>query len=321
VNLRRAIPSLAGLLLLLASPVGAQQPTPVDPALPDDHVVARVNHDGHAISITAGRLRRFAAAEAAAGSDIARDPRALVDRLIEFELLAIVAAARGHADAPEVRDAGRRAMVQRWLVADFAPGNAAEDIPELLLRRAYERNLVRFKSPEGRRVAHILVSTPDAQRPDDPTLDARARALSEALLADLEANPAEDVDGFGARVSVVEGAASDAGLGVRFERLSPFGRKGSRFVEAFVEKAFGGTREGQLVGPFPTEFGWHLIYVEAVYEKRDRSFEQAVEEIRGLFLPEHRQRQLSKLAAKLARDLEVVVDAEPLRQLDVRPEE
>lgn len=299
-------------VLGVAALAGLLATWPLAKAVPDEHVVARARTpDGHEIVITAGRLRAYAEGREDG------DPRRLVQDLIDFELLAAQAAARGLADRPAVRSEARQVMVRRYLRGDFEPRYDRDAIPRELLRQAYDRNRWFFDHEEGRVGVHILVTTSENQRPEDPELDRRARALAERIRAELAAEPPADPDAFLAAAERYREQAEAAGLVVRGENLGGFPRHG-RYVDAFTEQAFALTEPGSLTPAFPTRFGYHVFRLTEVIPERHVSFEDAEAELRERTLPDFRRQRLRELTDALGRELGVVVNFEPLRQLQAR---
>jgi peptidyl-prolyl cis-trans isomerase C len=284
---------------------------PVVPNVPDDHVVARVQTARGEVTITAGRLRAYAQGHEGT------DPRRLVQDLVDFELLAAQAEARGLADDPQVREEARPVLIRHYLHRTFESLFTPATVPVELLRQSYERNRFYFTHTEGRAGDHILVTTADSKRPKDEALDAQARALAERIHDDLVAHPPADADAFMAAADRYKADAKAAGLVVRSETLGAFPREG-RYVKAFTDRAFELTQPGSLSAPIPTEFGWHVFRLANVVPARDVSFEQAEAELREKTINDYRTEKLRELTDGMARELGVVVNFDPIEELQGR---
>ncbi len=285
---------------------------PLAPQTPDDHVVARAKGpDGAPITITAERLRAYAVGREG------EDPRALVQDLIDFELLAGAAARAGYADDPVVQEATRPAMVLRYLALDFEPTWVAETLPEELVRRSYDRNKGFFVRPPLRRADHIIVNEGRGQRPASAALDAAAAALAQRIHQDLKANPPADAEAFRARAEIYEGWAVEVGLHARAEALGLFARKG-RYDQKFTAQVFEVDQPGTIMAPFDTPYGHHVVRVDAVEPARDVSFEEAQAELRPKIVDEVRTLKLRELTDQLARTYRAVLNPEPFEQLAER---
>jgi hypothetical protein len=190
-------PNAAPSTALSAALTGA--PAPADPA----SVVATVN----GVPITEAAL---AAHARATGLSV----EAALDDLVATELLAARALERGLAADPDVVEAGRRAMVRRWLDLEFAPTVAPDRIPESDLRAVYEANKHWMNHDRLVMTIHILAPL-DASAP--PDFVEASRAALAALLGPAESlprschRPCLDDDPCGARHLCVEAeCAADA---------------------------------------------------------------------------------------------------------------
>lgn len=303
--------SVTGLLVLVLG-------WPLVSGTPDDHVVARVETRGGPVAITAGRLRRYAESGRHAG-EAPRDPRVLLQDLIDFELLAAEAVARyGAAPGDEAQTAAERVMVRHLLEQTFEEEIDAAAIPEKFVRQAYDKNRSHFVHPALRVGSHILVQVEGEGREgrsDDPELDARARDLARRIARELRADPPSDAKAFRERAGDYQEAAEALGLTVRAEDLGRFARKG-RYVPEFTAAAFALTEPGITAEPVPTQFGWHVIRVREVLPPKDEAFEDAEAEIRERILPDYRKYRLRELTRELAAEHGAVIDPDPLKKLE-----
>lgn len=284
---------------------------PFNVEVPDAHVVARVHTARGEVQITAARLRAYAAGR----ED--EEPRRLLQDLVEFELLAAEAEARGLADDPLVREETRPVLVRRYLRAAFERETSGADIPREFLMQAYEQNRFFFRRGAGRSGDHIIVTTSAGKRPADATLDEQARALSARIQADLAARPPADAEAFLAAAPRYKADAEAAGLVVRGESLGAFPREGM-FDPQFTAKAFELEQPGSLTAAFPTQFGWHVFRLEEALPARNVPFELAQAELRERTLPDFRLKMLRDLTDRLAREVEVIVNFAPVQELQSR---
>lgn len=169
----------------------------------------------------------------------------LADRLFQRE------ASRLGVTEPASSEAWLGALTTNGEVALAQPGDA-----EVLA--CYRSNLHRYRTPEARRVRHLLVAD---------------KATAERLAKEVVAA------GDGVPASLAELAALwslDEGTRARGGELGWVVR--GRFAGAFEEAVFGAC-QGELCGPVESGFGWHLFTVESVRSARLRPFEECREEI------------------------------------------
>ncbi|MDY0060938.1 MAG: peptidylprolyl isomerase [Myxococcota bacterium] len=288
--------SSVGLLLLggcdAAVPASDWAATPIDQTTPgwaippqglDDPVVARVN---------GVPIPRSAVAAQARLHPPGSRPAELLDHLIDQELLAQEALARGLATQPEVLDRRKQVAVQRLLTADFEPLVAPEKLPEDLLQRSFQENYHFFNNPELRLACHLLLRLDEAAGEEQA---AATRAELEALRSQLLAAAPPTKDEFLAQARrLIEGRE-----GALVEDVGPFPLEG-RMVPEFSRAAFALTRDGELSPPVRTQFGWHLIYRYEGRAARQSTFAQVREEVQERVLPEWRSARFEPWYAELA---------------------
>jgi peptidyl-prolyl cis-trans isomerase C len=271
---------LVALLCLLAAPPALAQP----PAAAPDPVVARVNGE----EIRLSQLR-------AAAQDLPEELRAAPEALLLPVLLdqmiaarAIVAAARaaGLHETPEVR-ARVRAAEEEALQEALIRRDLAPLLTEEALRERYRRDVLEAPREEEVSARHILVPT-----------EAEARAIL------LEARrPGVDFAELARRRSTGPGAREGGDLG--------FFRRDEMIAE-FAEAAFA-LQPGQISeNPVRTQFGWHVIKVEARRAVAPPSFEAARAEIRARVFEESVGRIVERYRAAAAVE-RFNLDGTPLR--------
>ncbi len=134
-------------------------------------------------------------------------------------------------------------------------------VPEDELKKYYAENASRYTVKEERRVRHILVKV-DAGAPPDVRQKAKARA--EALLAEVRKSP-EDFAEIARKNSDDSGSAPQGG------DLGFFGR--GAMVKPFEDAAFA-MKPGEISDLVKTDFGYHILKLEAVRGGETRPFDQ-----------------------------------------------
>jgi hypothetical protein len=131
------------------------------------------------------------------------------------------------------------------------------------VRKQYEDNLKQYAKAEQRQASHILIAVkPDASDADK----AAAKAKADALVAQLKKNPAQFAE-------LAKQNSQDPGSAPQGGDLGLFARDGS-MVKPFEDAAFS-AKQGDIVGPVQTDFGWHIIRVTGVKAAKTQSFDEA----------------------------------------------
>ncbi len=149
------------------------------------------------------------------------------------------------------------------LSADTVAGTL--DVTEDDARDWYESNKARFVTPERREASHILLAVDDAGDADEI---AAAVAEAEALAARLDAG-----ESFEELAREASDDTGSAGSGGSLGEITP-----GLMVEPFEEAVFALEGEGSLSEPVVTEFGVHLIRLDAVVPEAGRGFDEVAEE-------------------------------------------
>jgi peptidyl-prolyl cis-trans isomerase D len=130
------------------------------------------------------------------------------------------------------------------------------------LRERYEAEKDRFLVPETRQARHILL--PVEETKDEAAL----RAQAETLLK--RAQGGEDFAKLARENSKDQGSAALGG---------DLGWADRTIYEAPFADALFAAKQGEVVGPVRTRFGWHLIKLEGVREGHNKTYEEALPEI------------------------------------------
>jgi len=212
---------------------------------------------------------------------------------IEVEDAALQAAYESNRDAYRVPERVKLAYIEldRDSIADDQP-----EPGEAVLKRLYEsESKVRFSSPERRQVRHILAEGENAR---DRIEEAAQRIEEGASFAEVAETVSDD-----------SGSAEDGGSLGWIER--------GDMVPAFEEVAFS-LPPDSLSEPVESEFGWHLIRVDAVEEASTKAFDTP--EVQQQLLRMYREReadvafrealeQVERIAFEQAASLEPAADA------------
>lgn len=156
----------------------------------------------------------------------------------------------------------------------------AEDV-----RRVYEEGLKagRWGQKEERRASHILIATTPDAKPEDKK---NAQAKAEALAAEVRKNPK-------AFPELAKKHSQDPGSGAQGGDLGFFGR--GAMVKPFEDAAFA-AKQGEIVGPVLSDFGYHVIQVTDVKPAKEKSLADATPEIEAELKKGAAQRRYAEAA-------------------------
>jgi peptidyl-prolyl cis-trans isomerase D len=139
-------------------------------------------------------------------------------------------------------------------------------VPEAELRKYYEENASRWTAAEERRASHILVQAPK----DAPAAERdKARTKAQALLDGLRKAP-------GTFAEVAKKSSDDAGSAERGGDLDFFAR--GAMVKPFEDAVFA-MKPGEISNLVDSEFGFHIIRLDAVRGGERKPFEAVRAEI------------------------------------------
>lgn len=134
------------------------------------------------------------------------------------------------------------------------------------VRKSYEENVRAYTQPEERRAAHILIAVrPDAT--DDEKAAARKKA--DEMAAQARAAPQRFAE-------LAKAHSQDPGSAREGGDLGSFAR--GTMVKAFDDAVFA-MKPGEIGGPVQTEFGYHVIRVDAVSPARVRPYDEVKAQI------------------------------------------
>ncbi len=178
---------------------------------------------------------------------------ALVDRMVDLELLADAAADAGLEDDPQVKE--RMAELRKEVVRNvFLERFVDEEVTEARLKEAYEDYLEENPPRPEIKARHILLETQEGAKEVIEELDGGADFVE--LAKEKSIGPSGSQGG-------------DLGF---------FGQ--GQMVEPFEEAAFALEPGSYTEEPVETQFGWHVIKVEERREVAPESFEEMREQLR-----------------------------------------
>jgi hypothetical protein len=290
--------------LLLACFLGAcNRPTPA--ASKDRSALVATPHAGDEVVATVGEVPIYASDVRVQAQAQGVDAQQALSVLVDAEVLAQAALARGLLSDPDVREAARQAEVRRLLHGVFEAKDTPDQIPDSEYEKLYAAEPLRFNHDDAVEVWHLLDRVPEAAPPEAwNAARARMSALRDAAIA------APTDEAFAALAKTVDPP-------LRAEHFT-FPRHGS-MVEPFAEAAFALAAPGNVSGLVQTVYGIHLIRlvkrVPAVHE----SLAQAKPELHDAALIQFRQRDFDDWMRELADRGHVEVHADRLSRLESAP--
>ncbi len=200
-----------------------------------------------------------------------------------------------------------RTPVQRrlkYLLVDKAKVRAKIKPSDADIAAEYEKRKDEMTMPEQVNAAHILVSV---KNPSDPNADAQARAKAENIAARAKA-PGADFAKLAAENTDDPSGKTSGG------QLPPFSR--GQMVPEFEAQAFA-MEPGEIRGPIKTQFGYHIIKLNAKMPSRTRSLAEAKPQLGAELSEKLATAETDRVARELANKLKGMSSAsdEDLRKL------
>jgi peptidyl-prolyl cis-trans isomerase D len=161
---------------------------------------------------------------------------------------------------------------------------APEDI-----QRVYDEGLKagRFGQKEERKASHILVALkPDAPEAEKKAAEQKAKAIAEAV----RKKPAAFAD-------VARKESQDPGSAPQGGDLGFFSR--GAMVKAFEDAAFE-AKKGDIVGPVPSEFGYHVIQVTDIKPAKVKALAEMTPEIEAGIRKQNASRRFAEVAEQFS---------------------
>jgi len=154
-------------------------------------------------------------------------------------------------------------------VQEKVAGNAEPTDEEI--QKYYEQNKeAQFTTPEQRCVRHILFNKDQKQKAEDVKKQLEDGADFAKLAKEYSQDPGSAEKG------------GDLGCLGKGETVPPF------------EEAAFGAKEGEIVGPFKTQFGYHILEVTNTKPKQTRPLSEVEPQIRSQLASEEQSKAFSK---------------------------
>jgi len=164
-----------------------------------------------------------------------------------------------------------------YVVLDVDAIKQGEKVSEDELRKYYTENAQRYTAAEERRARHLLVK---ADKDAAADVKQKAKAKAEQLLADVRKNP----DGF---AELAKKNSDDPGSAAQGGDLGFFGR--GAMTKPFEDAVFA-MKPGEISNVIETDFGYHIIKLEATRGGEKKPFEA----VRAQIEDEARKQQAQK---------------------------
>jgi parvulin-like peptidyl-prolyl isomerase len=211
--------------------------------------------------------------------------RALLDKSVRFELLALEAEKRGYGKNDAVAYSVKQNAVQAMLKKEVDDKVSAESIPAADVKAYYDAHLDEFVRPELRRASAVLVASETeakALMPQARSADLRAfRELARTKSIDEENKlRGGDLRYFDNKGKVAEETAAN---------VDP----------AIVKIAFSLKTTGDTAEPVKTERGWAIVKLTGQREAHEEKLADADERIRMRLWRERRQASIDALLGGL----------------------
>lgn len=218
----------------------------------------------------------------------------MASNLYVFRRIAQMAKAQGYDKDPNVlaalQIAQERVMADAWLAALDKKSLPSVEAALLKAEAMYKAEPQRFSMGEEVHASHILV----AGKGD------KVRAKAEGLLKQIQ-----DGADF---ATLAKDVSDDKGSGARGGDLGFFGR--GKMVEPFEEAAFALTKSGELSGLVESQFGYHIIRLEARRSAGVRPFAEVrdalVQEIQSNATQDTRAIEADKLRQEIKPNVEAI---------------
>lgn len=155
------------------------------------------------------------------------------------------------------------------------------------VRKAYDENPARFSAPEARDASHILIAVPNEA-------NAEAKAAAQAKAADLAKQLQAKPDRFAA---IAREHSQDPGSAKNGGELGFLERGATK--KSFDDALFG-MKVGEIKGPVETEFGYHVIRLNAVRGGTVKPFEEVRAAIENDLKRALAQKRFAELSEQLS---------------------
>ncbi|MFH2009953.1 MAG: peptidyl-prolyl cis-trans isomerase [bacterium] len=226
--------------------------------------------------------------------------RALLDSMIEFEVLAKEAARRGFDKHPDVVRMLRQVMIQRLRQKVVEDKVKREDIKDVDIKGYYEKHKAQYNKPETVRVSHILL---------------RSKGEADAVLKEVKAK-GNDPRAFR---ELVKKHSTDEATKRRAGDLRYFTKDDKRVPKEVVDAAFKLEKRGDVGGPVKSRVGWHVIKLTHRRTAINRSVDDAKvkQQIVTRILRDRRREALESFKKDLRAKATVKIHDEQLKAVKI----
>jgi peptidyl-prolyl cis-trans isomerase C len=208
---------------------------------------------------------------------------------------------RDPAIAKQITEYRERLILQK-LMQDRIPKEPS--LGEDEIRKYYDDNADEFKESAQVRVRHVLIKS---EASEDAAKRQIARKKAEQVLA--RAKGGADFEKLAAETSEDVGSKSKGG------DLGFFPR--GRMAKAFEDAAFSLAKPKELSGVIETQFGYHVIQFLEIQESKEKSFEEAKEQIRRRLAPQKQRESYQDFITSIKAKHKIEVNDEVLSAMVV----
>ncbi len=250
-------------------------------------------------AVTVGELEDAIGGESPYMRDRYKAPeerRALLDKSVRFELLALEAEKRGYGKNDAVEYSVKQNAVQAMIQKEFDATNSAESIPAADVKAYYDAHIDEFVRPELRRASLLLVAT-----------EAEAKAL-------LEETKSADMRAFR---ELVRNKSLDEDNKLRGGDLRYFDSKGKVADEAaavidpaLAKAVFALKNVGDTTGPVKIERGFAIVKLTGSRPAHEEKLAEADARIRMRLWRERREAGIEGLLTDLRKQYKPEVHPE-----------
>lgn len=298
---RRAV-SLVVLATLLGAPgaFAVEAPDPATETVSGDTVVARFEDR----ELSADTVRQALVRRGPGARDDLRSVEekvVVVEELLRHHVLAAAAERDGYLDDPEIRDAIRQLLAERYW-RDLAAELEVPEVTDDEVRSRYEADLERLTEPERRRGSVLTLRRTDADAALDTRLDELLESARGATSVDFEQlvrRHSEDPE--------TRGRGGDLGFLVS-------GAEVFRVPAELMDALFALERAGDVTTVRTDRFA-HLVRLEAIEGGEALPLEVVGPRIRRTLTAERREEALASAYADLRRGAEIEIDRDVLRRI------
>jgi peptidyl-prolyl cis-trans isomerase C len=221
-----------------------------------------------------------------------------LEPLIQQELLVQEATRRGLSRGPQWRRLQHRIMAHLLIRKEFKDKFTSEDIPQEMIKKAYQMNQIRFVHPEMVHVAHIVVIATE-KHPDE--YRRRALALAKKIRATVTAKPLS-LEEFKQLTPQLQ--QQNPNFTIKLEELPHVPPEGY-VVKEYSAAAFKLQKAGDISPITHTRYGYHVIYFVKRIAAKNISLSEAEPEIRQRIFDEARAQAFLRWAEQLEKNYAV----------------